>query len=91
MVSTPLRRARDLGGKWEGLRVVMGKADYFTSVIDVIVLGLPCFYLYLWDGSWGTAKTVLFSFCTSWYRMPSVGGSAQERLCKGLGLNDAIH
>lgn len=56
MVSAPLRRARDLGRKWEGLGVVTGKADCFTSVIDVMVLGLPCFYLYLWGGSWGGGK-----------------------------------
>ena len=80
-----------MGRKWEGLQVVVGKAESFTSVIDVMVLGLPCFYLYLWGGSGETAKTVLLSFCTSWYRMPNVGVSAQERLCKGLGLNDAIH
>ena len=91
MVSAPLRRAGDLGRKWEGLGVVMGKADCLTSVIDVPVWGLPCFYLYLWGGSGGVAKTMLFSFCTSWYRMPSVGVSAQEKLCKGLGLNDDIN
>lgn len=40
----------------------MGNADCFTSVIDVMVLGLPCFYLYLWGGSGGQQRLSCFHF-----------------------------